>query len=79
MERLEFERPTCVPTAGVIVKGSLDTCNVCEPELPKKMQLELDRLDLQNQLLKRQTEFLEQDQEHRCCPEGATEEAEDNA
>ena len=63
-----FERTTCLPTAGVIVKGCLDTCNVCEPELQKKMQLELDRLDLQNQLLKRQIELLDKDQEHRCCP-----------
>jgi hypothetical protein len=67
-EQFEFERTTCLPTAGVIVKGCLDTCNVCEPELEKKIQLELHRLDLQNQLLKRQIELLDKDQEHRCCP-----------
>jgi hypothetical protein len=61
-----FERTTCLPTAGVIVKGCLDTCNVCEPELQKKMQLELE-------LLKRQIELMDKDQEHRCCPAEATE------
>ncbi len=68
-----FERETCLPTAGVIVKGCLDTCDICEPEVQKKMQLELDRLDLQNKLLKRQIELLDKDQEHRCCPAEATE------
>ncbi len=38
------------------------------------MQLELERLDLENQLLKRQIELLDKAQEYRCCPEGATEE-----
>jgi hypothetical protein len=69
-----YERKTALPTAGVIVKGCLDECNVCEPELQKKMQLELERLDLQNQLLKRQIELLDKSQEYRCCPVGATEE-----
>lgn len=68
-----FERTTCLPTAGIIVKGCLDICNVCEPELQKKIQLDLDRLDLQNQLLKRQIELLDKAQEYRCCPEGVTE------
>jgi hypothetical protein len=67
-----YERRTALPTAGVIVKGCLDDCNVCEPELEKKIQLELDRLDLQNQLLKRQIELLDQSQEYRCCPGVAT-------
>ncbi len=63
-EEFGFERQTCLPTAGVIVKGCLDACNVCEPELQKKMQLELD-------LLKRQIELMDKDQEHRCCPAGS--------
>src|SRR5215470_3387327 len=69
-----FERTTCLPTAGVIVKGCLDTCNICEPEVERKIQLELDRLDLQNQLLKRQIELMDKDQEHRCCPPAPVEE-----
>jgi hypothetical protein len=73
-EAFGYERKTALPTAGVIVKGCLDECNVCEPEMQKKMQLELERLDLQNQLLKRQIELLDKAQEYRCCPAGATEE-----
>ena len=53
-EEFGFERQTCLPTAGVIVKGCLDACNVCEPELQKKMQLELE-------LLKRQIELMDKD------------------
>jgi hypothetical protein len=71
--QFSFERETCLPTAGVIVKGCLDTCNVCEPELQKKMQLDLERMDLENQLLKRQIELLDKSQEYRCCPEGVKE------
>ncbi len=69
-----YERKTSLPTAGVIVKGCLDTCNVCEPALQKKIHLELERIDLDNQLLKRQIELLDKAQEYRCCPEGSTEE-----
>jgi hypothetical protein len=68
-----YTRTTALPTAGVIVKGCLDNCNVCEPELQRKMQLELERMDLQNQLLKRQIELLDQAQEYRCCPAGTPE------
>jgi len=52
----------------VIVKGCLDTCSICEPEVEKKIQYELDRMDLENQLLKRQIDLLEKSQEYRCCP-----------
>ena len=73
-EEFGYERTTALPTAGVTVKGCLDACNVCESELQKKTQLELDRLDLENQLLKRQIELLDKAQEYRCCPPGVTEE-----
>jgi len=73
-EAFGYERRTALPTAGVIVKGCLDECNVCEPEMQRKMQLELERLDLQNQLLKRQIELLDKAQEYRCCPAGSAEE-----
>jgi hypothetical protein len=72
-ETFGYERKTALPTAGIIVKGCLDTCGVCEPELQKKRELELVRLDLENQLLKRQIELLDKSQEYRCCPEGETE------
>ncbi|MSP14429.1 MAG: hypothetical protein EXR62_15935 [Chloroflexi bacterium] len=67
-EEFGYARKTTLPTAGVIVKGCLDMCNVCEPELQRKMQLELERMDLENQLLKRRIELLDQAQEYRCCP-----------
>ncbi len=73
-EEFGYERKTSLPTAGVIVKGCLDTCGVCEPELEKKRALELERLDLQNQLLKRQIELLDKSQEYRCCPPATIEE-----
>ena len=66
--QLEFTRETSLPTAGVIVKGCFDDCNICEPAVQKKMQLQLEQLDLRNQLLKRQIELLDKAQEYRCCP-----------
>jgi hypothetical protein len=68
-EAFGYERQTSLPTAGVIVKGCLDTCGVCEPELQKKRELELERLELENQLLKRKIELLDKAQEYRCCPD----------
>jgi hypothetical protein len=65
-----YERRTSIPTAGVIVKACLDDCSACEPELEKKIDLELQRLDLQNKLLAKQIELLEKSQEYRCCPAG---------
>jgi hypothetical protein len=67
-----YERKTSIPTAGVIVKTCLDDCSACEPQLEKKIELELQRLDLQNKLLAKQTELLEKSQEYRCCPAGST-------
>jgi hypothetical protein len=49
------------------VKGCLDACDVCEPEVQKKRALELERLELENQLLKRKIELLDKAQEYRCC------------
>jgi len=71
-----YERRTSLPTAGVIVKGCLDNCGMCEPELEKKRALELERMDLENQLLKRQIELLDKSQEYRCCPPATVEEEE---
>ncbi len=73
--RLEFEfhRTTSLPTAGMIVKGCFDECDVCEPNVHKKQDLELTRMDLENQLLKRKIELLDKAQEYRCCPVGEDE------
>ena len=59
---------SCLPTAGVVVKGCLDDCDICEPEEKRRLQLELDQKELQNQLLKRQIDLLDKAQEYRCCP-----------
>ena len=54
---IDYERRTSLPTAGVIVKGCLDKCGTCEPELERRIDLELDRLELMNQWLKKQIEL----------------------
>ena len=63
-----YSRKTSLPTAGVIVKGCLDTCDVCEPELYREMELDLERKRLENERLKREIELMDKDQQHRCCP-----------
>jgi hypothetical protein len=67
-EEIGYQRETSIPTAGVIVKSCLDDCNICEPEVQKRQQLELERMDLENKLLARQIELLDKAQEYRCCP-----------
>ncbi|HEV2201575.1 MAG TPA: hypothetical protein VGR73_17280 [Bryobacteraceae bacterium] len=66
---------SCLPTPGVIVKGCIDDCDTCEPELHRKIQLELDEKELRNKLLQRQVELLDKAQEYRCCPAGDTKES----
>lgn len=58
---IDFEYEFSLPTPGIIVKGCLDECDVCEPLLMERMQLE-------NDLLRKQIELLEKSQEYRCCP-----------
>ena len=65
-----WEREIALPTAGVIVKGCLDECDVCEPNLDREIGLDLDRKQLENELLKKKIELLEKSQEYRCCPDG---------
>ena len=52
----------------MIVKGCLDVCSVCEPELQKEIELDLELKRLENERLKREIELMDKDQEHRCCP-----------
>lgn len=65
-QSVEFESEFSLPTPGVIVKGCLDECDVCEPLLKERMQLE-------NDLLRKQIELLDKSQEYRCCPVPALE------
>lgn len=73
VRKLSWEKQIALPTPGVLVKGCLDECNVCESELQKKMTLELEHLKLENDLLQKQIDLLEKSQEYRCCPEGGKE------
>lgn len=58
---ISFESEFSLPTGGIIVKGCMDECDVCEPLAKEKMQLE-------NDLLRKQIDLLEKSQEYRCCP-----------
>jgi len=69
-ERLGWEREFRMPTPGVIVKGCLDDCSTCEPAREREIKLELDRKELENELLKRRIALLDKEQEYRCCPAG---------
>ena len=67
-ERFGWKRSITLPTPGLLVRGCLDDCNVCEPELEREIHLELERKALESKLLARQIELLEKAQEYRCCP-----------
>lgn len=75
---LEFERVYCLPTQGIVVKGCLDACNVCEDSRVKSIELDLVRKDLENKLLAKQITLLEKSQEYRCCPVGEAEDEGDD-
>jgi hypothetical protein len=72
---ISFESKFSLPTAGVLVKGCLDECNICEPALDKEIELDLDRKRLENARLKREIDLMDKDQQHRCCPQEEKEEA----
>ena len=72
-QALGWSRTLALPTPGVLVKGCLDDCDICEPELKQLMDLEIARKDLENQLLKKQIDLLEKSHEYRCCPKGEVE------
>jgi hypothetical protein len=67
-KQFSFEVQSSLPTPGILVKGCLDECSVCETELIKEIELNLERKRLENELLKRQIELLDKAQEYRCCP-----------
>jgi hypothetical protein len=70
---LGFEITTCLPTQAIIVKSCLDKCNTCEETRQISIKLDLERKALENKLLERQIELLENSQEYRCCPVGEDE------
>lgn len=67
-KNFEVVSESCLPTAGVIVKGCIDTCDICEPEVQRMIELDIEEKELRNQLLKKQIDLLEKSQEYRCCP-----------
>jgi hypothetical protein len=72
-KRFSFETESALPTPGILVKGCLDDCDVCEPALKRAIHLDLERKQLENEKLKREIELMDKDQEHRCCPAEADE------
>ncbi|HMN55894.1 MAG: hypothetical protein J0I00_04380 [Burkholderiales bacterium] len=67
-QRYSFTRQSSLPTPGVLVKGCLDECNVCESTRLQSIELDIERKQLENALLQKQITLLEQSQEYRCCP-----------
>ena len=67
-KRYSFARKSSLPTPGVLVKGCLDDCNVCEDTRSKAIELDLEHKALENALLQKQIDLLDQAQEYRCCP-----------
>jgi hypothetical protein len=63
-----FEATSSLPTPGMLVRGCLDQCDICEPAVMREIELGLERKALENELLKRRIELLDQAQEYRCCP-----------
>jgi hypothetical protein len=70
VKQLSWERQVALPTPGVLVKGCLDDCDICEPDLQEKINLELTRMKLENDLLQKKIDLLEKSQKYRCCPDG---------
>ena len=58
----------------------ISDCDTCEPELKRRIDLELDRLELENRHLARTTDLLDKDLDHqpRCCPEKPEDEDDDD-
>lgn len=67
-KRYSFVRQSSLPTPGVLVKGCLDDCNVCEATRLKSIELDIERKRLENELLQKQITLLDKSQEYRCCP-----------
>jgi hypothetical protein len=73
--RFSFESQSSIPTPGMLVRGCLDDCNICEQEVQEDIRLDLTHKWLKNEMLKKQIELLGQSAEYRCCPDGEVEDA----
>lgn len=74
-KEFSFEIRSSLPTPGVLVRGCLDECDICEPTLEREIELDLERKRLENERLKREIELMDKDQQHRCCAAGSEPEA----
>lgn len=63
-----FQTTMALPTPGIMVKGCMDECDICEPEVQRAIELDLQNKHLQNEYLKKQIDLLDKSQEYRCCP-----------
>jgi hypothetical protein len=73
-KKFSFVLTSSLPTPGLLVKGCLDSCDICETNKAVEIELDLEHKRLENELLKRQIELLDKAQEYRCCPTSPTEE-----
>lgn len=71
--RFSFESQSSIPTPGMLVRGCIDDCNICEQEVQEDIRLDLNHKRLKNEMLKKQIELLGQSAEYRCCPDGEVE------
>jgi hypothetical protein len=62
--RFSFESQSSIPTPGMLVRGCVDDCNICEQDVQEDIRLDLTRKHLENELLRRQIELLEQSREY---------------
>lgn len=67
-KKFGFTTSMALPTPGIMVKGCMDDCDICEPEVVRAHELDLQYKHLQNELLKKQIDLLDKSQEYRCCP-----------
>lgn len=72
---MSWEREELIPTGGLVVKGCLDSCSVCEDGREKEIEINLEHARLRNELLKKKIALLEKHKDYRCCPEGEAEES----
>jgi len=70
-QQYSFTKTSSLPTPGILVKGCVDECSICEPSLEHEIELELQKKELENKLLQRQIDLLDKSQEYRCCPAGS--------
>lgn len=68
--QLSWEQETLLPTGGLMIKGCLDECNVCDDLRIEEVKADIERKRLENKLLEKKIELLEKHSDYRCCPVG---------